>query len=639
MRSANTSPRVYSLLSLICAICAFQFFPIAAQAQTYSFSGTWNYNDFITGPGSPWWERGTLTVTQSGTFTGSGTESTGASDSPSGSFTVSSSGIVMALNGQFSNGLCMSDSTNSMLTCTATLPNGSSDLIILSQQSTSTSLANLAGTWQGSVLSSGPTASWAKVSQTINANGTFTGTYTKSDGTTSSTSGTLSITPLGVVTCASGACLDSTFASVINPAATLMVGTSGASSPDQKANLSVLTRQTASYSASNLTGIWEGSSLAAGPQAPWWQSGLLTINGDGTCSLSSTSSAGTSQSQNGTVSISTSGTITLNLGLQETGFVDPNLDVMVLTGTWPDGATQEITVFTNASAASLGTATNATWSTGYPTSSPTDGNYPGDYPGSSPVSGSSGLASPQSGFPSPSTAAPGSVSTPGTSAPQSSEPFHTAALPGPTTSPAAVHVSTASAPPPALPTTYRQQKPATVPGAPTIVAVAPGNSQALVNFKLPANDGGKPITGCSVVSNPGGITVTRPGSPITVSNLENGTTYTFTVKAENAVGTGPSSQISGSITPGAPPQAPRLLSVKALTGAAQVRFTAPVSNGGSNIILYTVTSNSGQKASGPSSPITVKGLSAGTPYTFTVTATNKTGTSSPSKPSQSVSPR
>jgi hypothetical protein len=652
MRSANTSPRLYPLLSLMCAICVFQFFPMVAQAQTYNFTGIWNYNSFISGPGAPWWGRGTLTVSQSGTFTGSGTESTGVSESPSGSFTVSSNGIVMALNGQFSTSLCMSDSSNSMMTCTATLSDGSSDLIILSQQSTTTALANLAGTWQGSVLSSGPTASLTKVSQTINSDGTFTGTYTKSDGTTSDTSGTLSITAQGVITCASGACLDSTFASVINPAATVMVGTSGASSAASNGNLSVLTRQAASYSISNLVGIWEASSLAAGPQAPWLQSGLLTINGDGTCSFASTSSAGVSQNQTGTVSISTSGAVTLNLGFQETGFVDPNMDVMVLTGTWPDGATEQISVFTNASAASLGTATNSTWSTGYPTSSTTDGSYSGSYPGGYPgdysggysggypVSGS-GLPSPQSSLPSHSAADPGGVSNPGTTpALKSSEDVQTAASPGSTASTASVHVSTTRTPPPILPTTTsRQQKPATVPGAPSIVAVTPGNSQALVNFKLPSDDGGQPITACTVTANPGGETVTRPGSPIIVSNLQNGTSYSFTVKAQNTVGAGPVSQSSRSITLGAPPEAPRLVSAKALTGAAQVSFTAPVSNGGSDIVFYTVTSNAGQKAGGPSSPITVKGLTAGTPYTFTVTATNEIGTSAASKASQRVSPR
>jgi hypothetical protein len=78
---------------------------------------------------------------------------------------------------------------------------------------------------------------------------------------------------------------------------------------------------------------------------------------------------------------------------------------------------------------------------------------------------------------------------------------------------------------------------------------------------------------------------------------------------------------------------------KADKAEAKVSFKAPASNGGSHITSYTVTSSAGQTASGPASPITVKGLTNGTPYTFTVTATNKIGTGPPSSASNSVMPR
>jgi hypothetical protein len=178
-----------------------------------------------------------------------------------------------------------------------------------------------------------------------------------------------------------------------------------------------------------------------------------------------------------------------------------------------------------------------------------------------------------------------------------------------------------------------QVTPGVVPGAPTIVSVKAGNAQATVNFKLPTNGTG-PITGCTVTSNPGSVTVSGAGSPIVVSPLVNGTPYTFTVTANNATGTGPASSPSKSVTPVGSPGAPTIVSVTAGNAEATVNFTAPASNGGEGITSYTVTSNpGGEKSSGKGTSITVKGLTNGTPYTFTVTATNKLGTGPASAPS------
>ena len=97
-----------------------------------------------------------------------------------------------------------------------------------------------------------------------------------------------------------------------------------------------------------------------------------------------------------------------------------------------------------------------------------------------------------------------------------------------------------------------------VPGTPTIgTATATGYTTATVSYTAPASNGGSVITSYTATSSPGGITGTlnQAGSgTITVNGLTDGTSYTFTVTATNAIGTSPSSTASNSITtPVAPP--------------------------------------------------------------------------------------
>ena len=187
--------------------------------------------------------------------------------------------------------------------------------------------------------------------------------------------------------------------------------------------------------------------------------------------------------------------------------------------------------------------------------------------------------------------------------------------------------------------------PATVPGAPTGVSATAGNAQASVSFTAPASNGGSAITSYTATSTPGSFTgtLTQAGSgTITVTGLTNGTAYTFTIKATNAAGTGAASAASNSVTPATVPGAPTIGTATAGDGQASVTFTAPASNGGSAITLYTATSTPDDKTGTVSGPgdgtITVSELTNGTAYTFTVTATNANGISTASAASNSVTP-
>ncbi|HCT29535.1 MAG TPA: hypothetical protein DIW31_02100, partial [Bacteroidales bacterium] len=124
----------------------------------------------------------------------------------------------------------------------------------------------------------------------------------------------------------------------------------------------------------------------------------------------------------------------------------------------------------------------------------------------------------------------------------------------------------------------------------------------------------------------------------TITNLMPLTQYFVKAFATNYAGTSYGDEVSFT-TLDAVPNAPTDVVATAGVLQATVSFNAPVSNGGSAIISYTVTSNPGSiTATGTSSPLTVTGLTNGTPYTFTVVATNSLGNSNPSSASAAVIP-
>jgi hypothetical protein len=88
------------------------------------------------------------------------------------------------------------------------------------------------------------------------------------------------------------------------------------------------------------------------------------------------------------------------------------------------------------------------------------------------------------------------------------------------------------------------------PAAPTNVVAAAGDASASVTWTAPA-DNGSPISSYTIAASPGPASVTVGGTQTTasISNLNNGTPYTFTVRATNGVGTGQASAPSNRVTP------------------------------------------------------------------------------------------
>ncbi len=81
-----------------------------------------------------------------------------------------------------------------------------------------------------------------------------------------------------------------------------------------------------------------------------------------------------------------------------------------------------------------------------------------------------------------------------------------------------------------------------VPGAPTAVAAAPGDTTVTVSWAAPVANGSSAITGYTVSSSPGSATCsTTTALSCTVTGLTDSLQYTFVVNATNAFGAGPTS--------------------------------------------------------------------------------------------------
>ena len=181
------------------------------------------------------------------------------------------------------------------------------------------------------------------------------------------------------------------------------------------------------------------------------------------------------------------------------------------------------------------------------------------------------------------------------------------------------------------------------PDPPTNVTAVPGNASANVSWAAPVNNGGSPITSYTVISAPDGITVTTSQLSATVSGLANGFPYTFTVYATNGIPANSVESVPSSpVTPRTVPSAPRLPVGTPGNAQVQLSWLAPISDGGSPIINYTVTSTPAatgpQSTSDDSTTLLIIGLTNGTPYTFTVYATNAAGNSIQSVLSDAITP-
>lgn len=182
---------------------------------------------------------------------------------------------------------------------------------------------------------------------------------------------------------------------------------------------------------------------------------------------------------------------------------------------------------------------------------------------------------------------------------------------------------------------------ATMPAAPTGISATGGTKQATLSWTA--------VTGATAynlywstatgVTTATGTKIGGVSSPAVQTGLSDNTAYFYIVTAVNSAGEGPASvqvaatTLAATAPPPAVPAAPS--GVTAAGGANQATLAWPAVTGATSYNVYWsttsgVTTATGTRIAGVSSPFVQTGLTAGTAYFYVVTAVNSAGESGPS---------
>ena len=177
-----------------------------------------------------------------------------------------------------------------------------------------------------------------------------------------------------------------------------------------------------------------------------------------------------------------------------------------------------------------------------------------------------------------------------------------------------------------------------LPSAPQDLSAAAGDSQVVLRWSAPASDGGFDLVSYDVrhaegTSVPDDTAWTSVGlaTTHTVTGLTAGAVYRFELRAASVLGSGPAAQAQATLN--GLPSAPQLLSTESGDGHVVLRWSAPASDGGFDIVRYEVRHAEGRSVPddtawtgvGLARTYTVSGLTNFVTYAFEVRAVNGQG--------------
>ncbi len=170
-----------------------------------------------------------------------------------------------------------------------------------------------------------------------------------------------------------------------------------------------------------------------------------------------------------------------------------------------------------------------------------------------------------------------------------------------------------------------------IPGPPTDVIATPGDGTATLSFVPPSDTGGAATLDYRVTCYPGVHFSEGPGSPLIVTGLTNGVTYSCGLQAHNDAGY--STPVIREVTPFAAPVVtipgiPQNVTALAGDTIATLSFTPPTDTGGNELIMYSGTCyTGGHDASRSVSPLVITHLINTITYNCGVRACNSAGCS------------